>query len=130
MISELQEQECRELLTTTTVGRIGFVAEQRVHILPVNYVVIGDDLVLRTSSDGILKRVSDDDSPVAFEIDYHDDLSGMAWSVLIHGSLSPLDGELPAAAERISPWAGGERPLPLRVRIESISGRRVRRGRR
>jgi nitroimidazol reductase NimA-like FMN-containing flavoprotein (pyridoxamine 5'-phosphate oxidase superfamily) len=129
MISELQEKECRELLTTTTVGRVGFVAEERVHIFPVNYAVSGDDLVMHTSSEGILRRVGDADSSVAFEIDYHDDLAGTGWSVLMHGHISTASGEdAPATAGR-APWAGDERVLPLRFRIESISGRRVRRDR-
>ncbi|MCE7481276.1 MULTISPECIES: pyridoxamine 5'-phosphate oxidase family protein [Microbacterium] len=129
MISELQEQQCRELLTTTTVGRIGFVADERVHIFPVNYAVSGDDVLVHTSSDGILRRVGDADSPVAFEIDYHDDLAGTGWSVLMHGRISTAsDEDVPTTAGR-APWAGAERVLPLRFHIESISGRRVRRER-
>lgn len=130
MISELQEQQCRELLTTTTVGRVGFVADERVHILPVNYAVSGDDLFMHTSSDGLLRRAGDADSLVAFEIDFHDDLAGTGWSVLMHGRISTVSGEDAPAITGREPWAGSDRVLPLRFRIESISGRRVRRDRR
>jgi len=129
MISELQEKQCRELLTTTTVGRIGFVADERVHIFPVNYAVSGDDILVHTSSDGILRRVGDEDSIAAFEIDFHDDLAGVGWSVLMHGRISTVSGEDGAAITGHQPWAGNERVLPLRFHIESISGRRVRRDR-
>lgn len=130
MISDLKQQECYELLTTTTVGRVGFLLDDRVQIFPVNYVVAGDDLLLRTSSDGILRDLAGEDARVAFEIDYHDDLGGTGWSVLMHGALALVpDDEAPAVVGRVSPWAGNDRALPLRLRIETIFGRRVRRDR-
>ena len=131
MISELPEQECYALLTTTTVGRLGFFMDDRVQVFPVNYSVSGRDVLLRTSSGGTLSRLGDARSPVAFEIDYHDDLAGAGWSVLMQGRLSAVgEDEAPEVMGRVSPWAGDEREKPLRFRIESISGRRVRRDRR
>lgn len=128
MISVLSEQRCYELLTATTVGRLGFVQDGRVQIVPVNYVVSGQDLLLRTSPDGILGDLADDPTEVAFQVDHHDDLAGTAWSVLMHGPLSRVaEGEAPAVVGRVSPWAGGERDLPLRFGIEGITGRTVRR---
>ena len=50
MISDLQEHECYELLSSTTVGRIGFVRDGQVHILPMNYRTTDRGLLLRTSS--------------------------------------------------------------------------------
>lgn len=130
MIRDVPEQECYELLRTTTVGRVGFVTDGRVEIFPVNYDVSKPDVFVRTSSDGILRRLADDRPQVAFEIDYHDDLAGTGWSVLMHGQLSPVsDEDASAMPGRISAWAGSERVVPLRFRIESISGRRVRRDR-
>ncbi|CAH0125267.1 MULTISPECIES: pyridoxamine 5'-phosphate oxidase family protein [unclassified Microbacterium] len=128
MISDLQEKECYELLTSTTVGRIGFVLDERVEIFPVNFRASGQDLVLRTASDGILRRIADHGAQVAFEVDYHDDLGGTGWSVLIHGRLSVVaDEDPPEGLRRVSPWAGSDRATPLRLAIDSISGRRVRR---
>lgn len=128
MIRELPEQECYELLTTTTVGRIGFVLDERVRIFPVNYAVSGHDLVVRTSSDGVLSRLADEGARVAFEVDHHDDLAGAGWSVLMDARLSVLgDGELAEASDRVTPWAGSERTMRVRLHIDGISGRRVRR---
>lgn len=128
MIRELPEQECYALLTSTTVGRIGFVLDERICIFPVNYAVSGRDLVVRTSSEGALSRLAEEGARVAFEVDHHDDLAGSGWSVLMDARLSGLgDGELSEAADRVSPWAGNERTTRLRLHIDSISGRRVRR---
>lgn len=131
MIDVLSESECYELLTTTTVGRIGFIQEERVQIYPVNYVVGRRELYIRTSPVGDLRTVAEKTTMVAFEIDFHNDLAGSGWSVLMHGTLSLVaDADAPAVMARVSPWAGSERRVPLRFAIESISGRSVRRDRR
>lgn len=130
MIQNLNEQDCYDMLSTTTVGRIGFVVDGRVQIFPVNYRASGQELLLRTSADGSLRRLADDEAPAAFEIDFHDDSAGTGWSVLMHGHLRRVTGdESPAAPARITPWAGDDRETPLRFIIESIAGRRVRRER-
>src|SRR5690606_13917437 len=97
-------------------------------IFPVNYAVSGHDLVVRTSSDGVLSRLADEGARVAFEVDHHDDLAGAGWSVLMDARLSVLgDGELAEASDRVTPWAGSERTMRVRLHIDGISGRRVRR---
>ena len=126
MIIELSEQECYDLLTATTVGRIGFVHDARVLILPVNFVVSGRDLLLRTTADGLLGTLSETPSAVAFEVDSHIPLSRTAWSVLMHGRLSRVaEGDAAAVLPRVSPWAGAGRDLPLRFHIERMTGRTV-----
>lgn len=130
MMTELSEQECRELLRATTVGRVGFVADDRVQIIPVNYLVDGDDVVIRTAPTGLLRALTESILRVAFEVDHHDDLAGSGWSVLLGGTVSEMtDDELAAVpgVSRRSPWAEGDRSLPLRFTPSSISGRRVRR---
>ena len=128
MIRVLDEQQSYELLTTTTIGRIGFVIDGRVQIYPVNYAISARDLLLRTSPDGLLSRLTAEPADVSFEVDYHDPLGNTAWSVLMHGSLSRAPEEHAAdVTARVSPWAGGDRDLALTFRIETIEGRSVRR---
>lgn len=130
MMTRLSEQECFELLRTTTVGRIGFVHEGRVLIIPVNFLVDGRDIVIRTAPDGPLSTLPSSPVLVAFEIDHHDDLAASGWSVLLNGSVEAISEEqlasVPGAASRL-PWAEGDRSLPLRLTPDAISGRRVRR---
>ena len=40
--------ECLRLLASVPVGRVGFVADGEVVILPVNHVVDGQDVIFRT----------------------------------------------------------------------------------
>ncbi|MFD5213374.1 pyridoxamine 5'-phosphate oxidase family protein [Microbacterium sp. NPDC058345] len=129
MITIIDEDECFALLQTTTVGRIGFVNQGRIEIIPVNYRMHEHDVLLRTRADGVLAGLPDEPD-VAFEVDHHDDLGGTAWNVLLSGHVEVMPVEeveaLPAA-ERVRSWAGGERTLWLRYVADRISGRRVRR---
>ncbi|WP_149084053.1 MULTISPECIES: pyridoxamine 5'-phosphate oxidase family protein [Microbacterium] len=128
MIHELDEQQSYELLATTTVGRIGYLDGGRVQIHPVNFAVSGQELLLRTSADGRLAALSVEPAEVSFEVDYHDPIGGLGWSVLMHGTLARVaDDRAAGAAARVNPWAGDDRDLPLSFRIESITGRSVRR---
>lgn len=131
MIGVIDEDECLALLTSTTVGRIGFVHEGRVEIIPVNYRVHGRDILVRTLEDGILAGLPAQPN-VAFEVDHHDDLAGTGWSVLMSGRVETMpteEAEAVPAARRHVVWAGDERTLWLRFVSDRISGRRVRRPR-
>lgn len=128
MIRELDEQQSYELLTTTTIGRIGFIEDGRVQIQPMNFALSARELLLRTSADSALGILTVDPIDAAFEVDYHDPLGGTAWSVLLRGSLArALEDQAADIIGRVSPWAGGNRDLPLVLTIESIEGRVVRR---
>ncbi|MBM7466830.1 pyridoxamine 5'-phosphate oxidase family protein [Microbacterium esteraromaticum] len=130
MITQLDEQECLELLRTTTVGRIGFVQEGRVLIIPVNFLLDDRSIVIRTAPDGPLSTLASSRVLVAFEIDHHDNLAASGWSVLLNGEVDTITEEhlasLPGASSRL-PWAEGDRSLLLRLTPTTISGRRVRR---
>lgn len=128
MIRVLDEQECFDLVRAQTVGRLGFVADGRVQVIPVNYLVDGRSVVVRTAPGGVLTRASDEDAQVAFEVDHHDNTGGHGWSVLMNGPLTSMTESELAEVEgvrRVVPWAGSERSLPLRLTIETVSGRQV-----
>ncbi|MCW2792486.1 MAG: hypothetical protein JWO76_1584 [Nocardioides sp.] len=126
---ELTTAECRELLETDTVGRIAFVTPSGPRIVPVNYALVGDAIEARTTIYSELARFAPG-QPVAFEIDHLDSEHRRGWSVVVHGTCEEL--EEPNAPEREAervrepePWAGGERPVWLRLRWDELTGRRV-----
>ena len=128
MIGTLDEKQCYDLLGSTTVGRIGFVRDARVEIIPVNYALSGRDLILHTAPDGILRSLADEGAAVAFEVDHHTDLAGSGWSVLLQATLAlATPAEESAARVQVSPWAGADRDVALRLAVSEVSGRRVRR---
>ena len=53
----LSDDECLRLLGEAVIGRVGFQADDVLHILPVNYAVDADGtVVFRTTVDGLLSR--------------------------------------------------------------------------
>lgn len=114
--------ECRQVLADHSVGRIGWVASAGLTVLPVVYGLIGDDIVFRTSAHTQLAELNEP-TEVAFEVDDLDFGTRVGWSIVVRGMSAPYTGDtlpdIPAA------WAPGERPLFLRIRPTTYSGRAV-----
>lgn len=126
-IVELDRGESLELLTAKKVGRIGFLAEDGPVVLPMNYVLSGDHIVVRTVAFGVVAR-SAIDQRVAFEVDDVDDFLEAGWSVLVSGAATMLtDDQLQQLKSATSPdpWAEGVRTLFLSIACDQISGRRL-----
>lgn len=128
-ISVLPEDECRTLLSTTTVGRIAFVNEDGQQLVPVNFAFIDGTIYFRTLSDGFLAQLARNHDDVAFGVDHHADNYRHGWNVTVKGSVSEVEDRatinMVLAHARLRPWAGGVRPMVLEVNINSIAGRRV-----
>ena len=121
--------ECRTLLATRQLGRIGLAGGPFPLILPVNYVLDGDAVVIRTDSPKITAAA--DHTRVAFEVDDVDERTRSGWSVLVQGWGQDLTDAAGSAFEQlrrrsIGPWAPGEKAHWLAVEIRHISGRRIR----
>ncbi len=125
---ELSLAECRDLLLTDTVGRVGFVTPAGPRIVPVNYVLAGDAIELRTKADTEL-AVYAPGHEIAFEIDQLDSERRRGWSVVAHGVCerieTPNAGTPHRAGPEPEPWAGGERRVWLRLPWHELTGRRV-----
>ena len=119
---------CLRLLAAVSVGRVGFVAGGEVVILPVNFVVDGQDMVFRTASGSKLSG-AEDGVAVAFEADNYDDITQSGWSVLVSGRFEVVEDE--AEIGRLGqlglyPWASAlDRPYWIRIRPASVTGRRT-----
>jgi nitroimidazol reductase NimA-like FMN-containing flavoprotein (pyridoxamine 5'-phosphate oxidase superfamily) len=128
---ELDAQDCRTLLERGVVGRIAFWAPDGPRIHPVNYAVVDDALVVRTTPTSALGRLAHEHpgTVVAFEVDGIDHADQHGWSVQARGPLAEVeDGAELAEIERSRPprtWAPGERTSVVRVRWRDISGRRL-----
>ena len=128
VLGELTTEECEALLGPGGVGRLVSVTEQGPTALPVNYGVLGGDVVFRTG-DGVARQVARRGETVGFEVDHLDEAMGEGWSVLVNGR-ARVEAD-PAERRRIdelgvTPWAGGERETYVRVSPTAMSGRRIR----
>ncbi len=124
---ELDRGEAVELLTSKKVGRLGFLGEDGPQILPLNYVMIDDHVIVRTVAYGVVANAVLDQR-VAFEVDDVDDFLQAGWSVLVIGPaqlLSDAQFELLRAGTEPQPWAEGARTLFISISCQRVSGRRL-----
>ena len=123
-IDVLDRTDCDTLLRQATLGRVGVKIADEPAILPVYYAMQGDDIVFRTSP-GTKLDAAVLHTKVAFEID--DDAAG--WSVLVVGHAEELrDGRDVETALKVlgTVWPTGERERVVRIRVEKVTGRRLR----
>jgi nitroimidazol reductase NimA-like FMN-containing flavoprotein (pyridoxamine 5'-phosphate oxidase superfamily) len=124
----LTEAECWAYLRPGGVGRFLYSADRGPVAVPVNYAMLGDDVVFRTD-DNTAAAGATGQRRVSFDVDHIDDALSEGWSVLLSGTASILarPEDLAAASElAIEPWAGGNRLAYVRVVSDQITGRRIR----
>jgi nitroimidazol reductase NimA-like FMN-containing flavoprotein (pyridoxamine 5'-phosphate oxidase superfamily) len=128
---DLAETECAELLRAGLVGRVAVCTPNGPHILPVNYSVVDDAVVIRTTPYSLLGSNAKG-SVLALEVDQFDYEYQRGWSVVARGRCDVVVD--PAQLEHIretwnpNTWAKGGRTLYLRMRWSEISGRRLGQG--
>jgi hypothetical protein len=126
LVSVLPEATCWELLGTSSVGRLAYIARQRVpDIVPVNYVLLAGDVLVR-SGPGPKLQAAERQELVALEVDDLDEADRSAWSVVVHGPASRLSwSQQQRLALVATPWAGGPRRQLIRISPRRITGRRI-----
>jgi uncharacterized protein len=123
----LTETDCRELLASANVGRIGITIGALPAIFPVNYAVIDGSITFRTAPGSKLAAATEH-AIVAFEVDDYHNADQSGWSVLVVGRSEVVhDLELTAktVAAGLEPWAAGKRTSIVRISPEFMSGRRI-----
>jgi nitroimidazol reductase NimA-like FMN-containing flavoprotein (pyridoxamine 5'-phosphate oxidase superfamily) len=130
LLQAMSRQECESLIGQGGIGRVLFVEPRGPAAFPVNYKVLGGDIVFRTAPAPAFEK-SLEDGRISFEVDRIDDALSEGWSVLVSGRgyvISDSAELAEAQAAGISPWAGGERDVFVRVVAEEVTGRRIRAG--
>ncbi len=126
-LEALSHERCLELLRSQYLGRIGFVIDGQPQILPVNYAMLGSDVVFWTGAGSKLSAV-DQNQAVAFEIDGATTISHDGWSVLVVGAAHEIvDNKTREVVKALSlrPWVAGARDHVVRITGQRISGRRI-----
>jgi uncharacterized protein len=119
--------DCYGLLASVPVGRIGFVAGGEVVMLPVSFLLDGQDVVFTTGA-GSKLSAAEVGHYVGFEADAYDPATGAGWSVMVSGL-----AEVVAAADEaarldrlgLRPWGAAADRVWVRIRPAAVSGRRT-----
>ena len=103
--------DCFRLLESVPVGRIGFIAGGEVVILPVNFLVDGQDVVFTTGAGSKLSAV-EVGHYVGFEADSYDPATRAGWSVVVNGLAEIVDSDArpPGSTRSGSTLVGRDRP--------------------
>jgi nitroimidazol reductase NimA-like FMN-containing flavoprotein (pyridoxamine 5'-phosphate oxidase superfamily) len=84
----LDRDACLELLSSATLGRIGVSAGALPVVLPVNFCLDAERIVLRTG-EGTKLDAASRNAVVSFEVDEIDPLFHGGWSVVVTGITAP-----------------------------------------
>ena len=130
-VDQLDEETCWRLIAQEAFGRVAFIQDFELWILPVNASVVDGRVVFRTGDDSML-HAAGDSSMVAFEADHTDRLSETGWSVLVRGRLRDVTDHPTEGAWHeltVRPWAPGLRNRRMAIEPSAISGRMIHRRR-
>jgi len=115
------------LLATASIGRIGFVADGEVAVLPVMFQVDGQDVVFPTKLGSKLDSI-EVGHYVCFEVDCWDAATQTGWSVVARG-LAEKEPDAACArldAPSVTSWGKIVKDCVwVRIRPTSITGRRM-----
>ncbi len=127
-VVDLDEDECRTLLGTVSVGRVGVTIDALPAVLPVNFAVHDGAIVFRTVA-GTKLDAATSNTVVAFEVDSGTAQREGAWSVLVRGVASEVrdpDQLLAVRALPLESWAfDGSAEHYVRVEPTIVTGRRL-----
>ena len=125
-LEELDRDECLRLVQRCAIGRFVVVLDGRPLVFPVNFALDGNAIVLRTDAGTKLHAARE--SEVAFECDHADRTYHTGWSVILAGRAEEVRD--PAEVARLEhlplgPWCAGSKPIWLRIRPHTVTGRRI-----
>ncbi len=127
-MEELSRAESLRLLGTVSFGRVGFTVRGMQAIRPVNHLMEGERVIIRTREWSDLVAVaSGGGATVAYEADYIDTELHLGWSVIVRGQLQAVSDADEAARyrDRLSSWAPGRRDDVLFIEPVFVSGIRL-----
>jgi uncharacterized protein len=128
-LQTLSPEDCYRLVAAhpVHVGRIAVVDDGVAHVLPVNYRLDGEDVILRTDP-GTRVYGAAIGHAVTFEVDAVDPTWQEGWSVVVHGDAEQVldEGELARLRQLpLRSWAGADKEVFVRIRARQVTGRRI-----
>jgi uncharacterized protein len=122
-MQELPELDCWERLESREFGRLAYHLLDEVHVVPLNYTVVGRRLVFQTTEGSkLLGVVMHHD--VAFEIDHIG--PAKAWSVVARGRAEVLAGDEAREVREqwlARPWVSTDRFVIVAMDVAEVTGR-------
>ncbi|TVZ06136.1 pyridoxamine 5'-phosphate oxidase family protein [Trebonia kvetii] len=141
---ELTAGECWQLLASVPIGRVVFTHRAMPAIRPVNHLVEGRTIIIRTHLGAAIasratagtagaavgpegSRAEDPGSVVCYEADQIDPARHTGWSVIVTGlaRLVTDPGAIARYADALHPWMAGEMHQVVAIEPRFVSGIRL-----
>lgn len=130
-ILELPFEQCEKLLRAGVFGRMVLNRPTGPEIVPVNYSVVGDAVLVRTSPGSLLDRHAGG-AALAFEVDHASYEQWHGWSVVARGRGERVTADQLTEEERRLPgppaWVSRDEVSWIRLRWATLTGRRIGEG--
>ncbi len=127
-LRELSYAECRALLVRQQTGRVAVATPDGPHIIPLNFSVVDESIVFRTTPFSVLATYGRN-AKLAFEVDHFRDEQQFGWSVVARGRADVVTDAADLAHIRQIwppyPWVDGARNLHFRLPFTELTGRSV-----
>jgi nitroimidazol reductase NimA-like FMN-containing flavoprotein (pyridoxamine 5'-phosphate oxidase superfamily) len=124
---ELTGAESWQLLGSVSVGRVVFTQHALPAIRPVNHLVDGKAIIIRSHLGSAIAGHAEDGAVVCYEADELDPVRHTGWSVIATG-MARLVRDPDAAAryrQLLEPWADGEMDYVIAIKPQVITGIRL-----
>ena len=123
----LSRPECLALLASVPVGRVGFTQQALPVIRPVNHLVDGDTVVIRTHAGSVLARTTSVADVVVYEADDLDPHTRTGWSVMVTGPATQITAPADVARyqDLLRPWIEGDMDHIVAISAELVTGYRL-----
>ncbi len=121
-MEELTTQACWDLLAEQQYGRLAYVLDGEVNVVPINHSVAAERILFETGQGSKLLGI-DGQATVAYEVDDIDGHQGT--SVVVRGFVVPLEGEeAESARQQVRPWINSPKVEVMAIVPSAVTGRR------
>jgi nitroimidazol reductase NimA-like FMN-containing flavoprotein (pyridoxamine 5'-phosphate oxidase superfamily) len=120
-------EQCLALLASVPVGRVVYTDQALPAVMPMNFVLDGDEVVIHTASGSALTAAIRN-AVVAFQTDHFDPVTSSGWSITITGQARLVDdAEETARLSRLPlrPWLATANGQFISIPARHVAGRRL-----
>lgn len=128
VLDHLSPSQALGLLASVPYGRIVFTAGALPAIRPVNHLIDGGNIVIRSNLRTAVSRVTGHNGTVvAYEADQIDPVERTGWSVVVTGFARPVTDpdDIARYEASLTPWIDGAMDTVIRISPEIVTGFRL-----
>jgi uncharacterized protein len=123
----LSREQCLALVASVPVGRVVYTDQALPAVMPMNFVLDGDEVVIHTASDSTLAAAIRN-AVVAFQVDDFAPDATAGWSITITGQARLVDGDeetVRLARLPLRPWVPRANGQLIRIPARHVAGHRL-----